>query len=268
MTSTVSLNVLLRLSSNARWEVRLKSQRAVPSRPADLARVHGLSAQAVRNYERGGLIPAARRTPNGYRVYSTVHARALDAYLAQVPAYGHAAAAEIMRAVHRGDLAGALHTIGAGHAQLLRDRETLDSVEDAIGLLVDRPAADRPDRPLPVGAVAHRLGVTPATLRKWERAGILAPQRDRTTRYRVYRAVDVRDAELAHLLRRGGYPLPHIATVLRQLRSAGGAEALAGSLADWRQRLAGRGRAMLTAAARLDAYLCLLESPPTPDAAG
>jgi DNA-binding transcriptional MerR regulator len=108
---------------------------------------------------------------------------------------------------------------------------------------------------VPIGAVAHRLGVTPATLRKWERAGILVPHRDRGTRHRVYRAADLRDADLAHLLRRGGYPLAHIATVLDHTRRAGGAEALAASLADWRQRLTTRARAMLSGAASLDKYL-------------
>ncbi|MEV7227181.1 MerR family transcriptional regulator [Polymorphospora sp. NPDC051019] len=230
-------------------------------RPADLGRAYGISAQTVRNYEHAGVIPAARRTPSGYRVYTPVHAGALGAYLALIPAYGYATAGTIMRAVLRGDLDAAFQVIDAGHAQLAGDRETLDSVEAAIDVLVGTPAARRPDRPLPVGAVAHRLGVTAATLRKWERVGILTPQRDRATRHRVYQADDVRDAELAHLLRRGGYPLAHIATVLEHVRGAGGAEPLASSLADWRRRLAGRGRAMLTAAARLDAFLCLPDEP-------
>ncbi|MET7439060.1 hypothetical protein ABZS63_16245, partial [Streptomyces sp. NPDC005568] len=30
------------------------------------------------------------------------------------------------------------------------------------------------------------------------------------------------DAELAHLLRRGGHPLDHISAVVRQIRTAGG----------------------------------------------
>jgi hypothetical protein len=38
----------------------------------------------------------------------------------------------------------------------------------------------------------------------------------------VYRAPDILDAQLAHLLRRGGYLLNHIATVLTELRQAGG----------------------------------------------
>jgi DNA-binding transcriptional MerR regulator len=130
----------------------------------------------------------------------------------------------------------------------------------AGGGAADRgPVRGRADDVVPIGAVAHRLGVTPATLRKWERAGILVPRRDRGTRHRVYRAADLRDADLAHLLRRGGYPLAHIATVLDHTRRAGGAEALAASLADWRQRLNARARAMLTGAASLDSYLRLRE---------
>ncbi|GAA3394358.1 TioE family transcriptional regulator [Cryptosporangium minutisporangium] len=220
----------------------------------DLAREHGLTAQAVRNYEDRGVLPPAERTASGYRIYSDLHAIALRAYLAQVPAHGYATGGEILRAVNNNAVDDALRAVDRSHVQLLRDRETLDAVGAAIGLLVT-PRDDRPDRPLPVSAVAHRLGVNPATLRKWERAGILRPERDRVSRHRVYRADDLRDAELAHLLRRGGYLLDHIATVLDQVRTAGGVDALAASLAGWRERLVDRGRAMLTAAGRLDEYL-------------
>jgi DNA-binding transcriptional MerR regulator len=201
------------------------------------------------------VLPPAGRTAAGYRVYTPAHAAALAAYLALIPGFGHAAAGTVMRAVHAGDLATAFATIDAAHAQLIRDRETLDAVESAAGVLIAGPAGARPGRPLPIGAVAHRLGLSPATLRAWERAGILEPRRDRATRQRVYEPADVRDAELAHLLRRGGFPTARIVTVLRQVRAAGGAGLLADSLADWRQRLTGRARAMLAGAAGLHAFL-------------
>ncbi|WP_240746781.1 TioE family transcriptional regulator [Cryptosporangium phraense] len=219
----------------------------------DLAREHGLSAQAVRNYERQGLIPAAGRTATGHRTYTERHRIALRAFLAQLPAHGYATAGEIMRAVDDDDLDVALRAVDRSHAQLLRDRETLDAVEAAVGVLT--AAAPVEPRALPISAVARRLGVTPATLRKWERAGILTPRRERVTGYRLYDADDIRDAELAHLLRRGGYLLGHIAPVVAQVRTAGGVEPLVESLAGWRERLTARARAMLTAAARLDDYL-------------
>ena len=225
-------------------------------RPVDLARPYGITPQAVRNYESHGFLPPAVRSPAGYRRYTSVHEAALAAYLTLVPAHGYPAAAEIMLAVNAGDLPTALATIDRGHDQLRRDRETLDAVAAAIGLLTG-PAPALSTGPLPIGAVAHRLGLRPATLRKWERAGILVPPRDPVTRHRFYGPSDVRDAELAHLLRRGGYLLDHIASVSAQVRAAGGASALASSLDNWRDRLTTRGRAMVTAAARLDAYLSL-----------
>lgn len=236
-------------------------------RPTDLARRHGISTQAVRNYERDGCIPPAERTPTGYRVYTEAHAAALDAYLALVRAYGHATGGRIMNALHAGALDLALTAVDRGHAQSLRDRETLDAVRGAVEQLTQRaeqpagrPGAGADTRS--VGELAHRLQVTRATLRNWEDAGILTPARDPATGHRVYRAADVRDAELAHLLRRGGYPLDRIAEVVRQIRTAGGTEALSAALEGWERRLTTRRLAMLDAAARLGHYLALRDPAP------
>ncbi len=84
-----------------------------------------------------------------------------------------------------------------------------------------------------VGPLARRLGIRPATLRKWERAGLVQPRRDPQTGYRIYSAADVRDAQLAHQLRRGGYLLEQIAPLIAQVRSAGGVAPLESMLRDW-----------------------------------
>lgn len=224
-------------------------------RPVDLAREHGISTQAVRNYERDGFLPPAARTPSGYRAYTTAHVLALRAHLALVAAHGYATAGE-------GHARGPLRR---PRRRPHRDRpqpptatpRPRDPRRRRGGRRCPRrgahrgrpgpPAGDRAPRPPP-----RRL---PATLRKWERAGVLTPRRDPRTGQRQYDAADVRDAQLAHLLRRGGYLLGHIATVVRQVRSAGGAEPLAASLHDWRKRLTTRGLLALTAAARLTDYL-------------
>ena len=112
---------------------------------------------------------------------------------------------------------------------------------------------------LATGSVAGAAAAwsSEACARAWERAGILRPARDPHSGRREYRADDVRDAELAHLLRRGGYRLAHVAAVVDRVRAAGGTAELAALLVDWRERLTDRGRAMLAAAGRLDAYLDL-----------
>ncbi|MDX3109682.1 TioE family transcriptional regulator [Nonomuraea angiospora] len=229
-------------------------------RPVDLAREHGLSTQAIRNYEEAGILPPAARTPHGYRTYTPVHREALRAFLALIPGHGHQTATSIMREVNGGTVEEALRLIDESHAQLLDDRRTLLAVERALRDLTaeEKPRAE--ERPGPggvtfIGPLARRLGIRPATLRKWERAGLVNPRRDPQTGYRVYTAADVRDARLAHQLRRGGYLLEQIAPLLAQVRSAGGIAPLEATLRDWHARLTARGRAMLTGAAGLDAYL-------------
>ncbi|GGT15957.1 MerR family transcriptional regulator [Streptomyces kurssanovii] len=282
-------------------------------RPVDLARGHGLSTQAIRNYEEAGILPAAGRTPHGYRTYTSLHAGALRAFLALAPGHGHRTATAIMRAVNEGAAEEAFRLIDESHAQLLDDRRTLQAVESTLRDLgpttasaqgagrvrgataepasasgtggvsgpgaasgpaaasgpragvgtggtaepdgVSRPGAASGAGGTFIGPLAAMLGIRPATLRKWERAGLVRPRRDPLTGYRVYDEADVRDARLAHQLRRGGYLLEQIAPLIAQVRAAGGLEPLEAALRDWHGRLAARGRAMLAGAAELEAYL-------------
>ena len=225
-------------------------------RPVDLAREHGLSAQAVRNYEGQGILPAAGRTRHGYRVYAPLHARALRAFVALVPAHGHRTAADVMRALNTGDVDVALALLDESHAQLLRDRETLAAVDAALrDLASSEPEVPSQRKVVFIGQLAGELGVGPATLRKWEKAGLIEPRRDPETGYRVYTAAEVRDAHLAHQLRRGGYLLRQIAPLIERVRHAGGVGPLEATLDGWRAGLRARGLAMLAAAAELSAYL-------------
>ncbi|SFO02747.1 MerR family transcriptional regulator [Amycolatopsis rubida] len=221
-------------------------------RPKDLAREHGLSTQAVRNYEEDGILPPAERGPQGYRTYAEHHAQALRAFLALRPGFGHARAAAILRAVNERSEDTAFQLIDEGHAELLHDRGTLTEVEHALRNLTREP--DVRQTVPSIGALAHQLSVHPATLRKWEAAGILQPERDRAGNRRYSPAV-VRDARLAHQLRRGGYPLARIAAVLQQVRHAGGVAPLEEASRTWRSRLTARAHAMLDGAAQLSRYL-------------
>ncbi|AXG78711.1 TioE family transcriptional regulator [Streptomyces paludis] len=237
----------------------LQSGERIRLRPVDLARGHGLSTQAVRNYEDAGILPAADRTPHGYRAYTPLHAQALAAFLALVPGHGHATATAVMRAVNEGAPEEAFRLIDETHAQLLDDRRTLRAVENALRDLppatAPGPHTATPGGATFIGPLAEKLGIRPATLRKWERAGLMHPRRDPLTGYRVYDEADVRDARLAHQLRRGGYLLEQIVPLITQIRAAGGLEPLEATLHDWHARLSTRARALLTGAAELDTYL-------------
>lgn len=228
-------------------------------RPVDLAREHGLSAQAVRNYEEHGALPAAERTSTGYRVYSTRHRTALRAFLALKLALGHHPSLEIMRQLHRGDLDGALESVDRAHEQLRRDRSTLAVLLRAAQDLGESDPVQghrgAGARVLGVGELAARIGISPATLRHWESRGLLSPVRMSGSDHRLYDPQQARDAELVHLLRRGGHGLQDIAMVLDQLRGGEGGHCLHEALASSRERVTLRGLALLRASAALADYV-------------
>ena len=224
-------------------------------RPVDLAREHGLSAQAIRNYDEAGILPVAGRSPSGHRRYTPIHAQALRAFLALRRGHGHQQAAEIMCAVNEGRLESAYRLIDSAHAALIAERETRTEVASALTALSGTAPVPLRGQPLTVGELARRLGLHSATLRTWESHGIVRPDRDPATGYRRYGSDCVRDAQIARELRRGGYPLPQVARFLDSLRDAGGAAPLSAFLDSWQERLTARARALLAGAAQLDAYL-------------
>ncbi|MFB7716073.1 MerR family transcriptional regulator [Nocardia sp. NPDC056100] len=228
-------------------------------RPIDLAREHGLSTQAIRNYDDAGVLPPSARTETGYRRYTPLHAQALRTFLALRAGHGHQRAMAIMRACNRDDSESAFRLIDASHIALRTERDTRSDVAKTLGSLSSTPPTPIPGPPLTVGELAHRIEVHPATLRAWEERGILRPERDRTTGYRRYGPECVRDADIARQLRRGDYPLDRVATFLDALREAGGADALRTFLDAWQDRLQARSRALLCGAAQLDAYLTMLD---------
>jgi DNA-binding transcriptional MerR regulator len=229
-------------------------------RPVDLARLAGVSTQQIRNYEDAGVLPPATRTASGYRTFTEVHRRALLAYRTLVKGYGPVAATQIMRTVHAGDVPGALALVDATHAALHTERTELRAANEALEAL-----ARAEPQPLPgpgpgpgglrVGEVAALLGVRPSALRVWEAAGLLAPGRERGTRYRTYSPADVRDARLIQTLRRSHYLLDQIRPVLEGLRREGSSTALRAAIAARGEALTGRTRAMLEGAGLLYAYL-------------
>lgn len=229
-------------------------------RPVDLAREHGLSTQAVRNYEEMGILPRAQRTETGYRSYIPLHAQALRTFLALIPGHGHSTATAILQAVNRGASATALELLDESHTQLNEDRHTLTVIAEALYDLARSRDTHAEASTTYIGPLARQLRLRPATLRKWESAGLLRPRRDPQTGYRVYSPADVRDAQLVGQLRRAGYLLGQIAAVLAHIRTAGSPQALEETLRGWQERLTERGRALLRGAAQLEEYLNMWES--------
>ena len=199
-------------------------------RTIDLAQAGHISVQQVRNYEASGLIPPAERSPSGYRRYTQKHRGALETARSLVDGYGWQRTRTIMQAVHQDDLPAALALIDERHAELTRNRVQIEQTMTALSMLAVQSApltTSRHAQRLRVGVAATQVGVRVSALRFWEQQGLLHPERDTRSGYRLYDAQQMRRLRVVVLLRDAGYDFNAIRTTLDELAAGQPAKAIA-----------------------------------------
>ena len=192
-------------------------------RPVDLARVAGLGVTQIRTYERLGFLPPAERGANGYRRYSPAHVEALRVARIVITGYGWQNALDVMRAVHAGDSAGVFALVNSRHAALNGQHARIKVALEATEAMLRRPteATTPRDRPsVRIKEAARTVGARQSAVRFWERQGLLQPEREPSTGYRLYDADQLGRLNVVALLRDVGYHFDAIREVLDEL--AGG----------------------------------------------
>lgn len=223
---------------------------------AAVARSVGYSTQQVRDLERLGVIPAAERSPNGYRRYQERHIIALRAYRALAAAIGPVPARQMMPTLVHDTLESAAEKIDDLHALLARSRDQVREASRGLqAVLTDTTHAFDDHDSMTIGELADALGVRSSALRHWEHEGLVTPDRISVSQTRRYNAQAITEARIVAALRSGGHRIPPISRVLDQLREHG-LTAEAQSLLDARlSDLSHRSVALLEAAGQLHALL-------------
>ena len=229
-------------------------------RTVDLARAAGISVQQVRNYEACGFLPAAERSPAGYRRYTAAHLRALLTARTLIAGYGWEPARQMMEAIHRGEQDAAVVVVDARHADLHRQRQAVQQTLSGLRTVSaslgqgSEPASSASQAQRSIGQAARLLGVRVSSLRFWEAQGLVTPQRDPASGYRWYGPEQMRQLEVIVLMRHSGYQAEAIRAVLDEL-AAGRAEQAILAAEQWLRELAEAGRRCVAAAAALWAYI-------------
>jgi DNA-binding transcriptional MerR regulator len=216
----------------------------------------GYSTQQVRDLERLGVLPAAERSPNGYRRYQERHIIALRAYRALAAAIGPVPARQMMPTLVLGTLEAAAEKIDDLHALLARSRNQVREASRGLQAVLTDPTHVFDDHDsMTISELAEALGVRSSALRHWEHEGLLNPDRISVSKIRRYNARAITEARIVAALRSGGHRISPISRVLDQLR-AHGLTAEAQSLLDERlSDLSHRSVALLEASGHLYALL-------------
>jgi len=227
-------------------------------RASDLGRSVGLSAQQIRNYEGHGLLPVVERQANGYRTYKHIHVVALAAVRAMLDAgWTQDHAIVVMHAIHAGDMALALAKVNERHARLDQQLRQVASTLEAIQAMADEPGMvsfGKHRQGLRIGEAAKVVGVAPSAVRFWEQQGLLHPQRDTESGYRLYDRSQLRRLHMTVLLREANYGFDAILSVLDEL-STGKQESSLRALEQRRREIAMSSERCARATSAIVAYM-------------
>jgi DNA-binding transcriptional MerR regulator len=190
---------------------------------AAVAAASKYSAQQVRDLEALGVIPAAARSRNGYRRFSTEHVHALRAYRNLAHAVGPVEARRAMREIRLLPRDKGAALICGFHTRLNDERQQALAARFALESI--RAEATTDGKPvegdsMTITELSHALGVRASTLRYWEKVGLVAPERvtTRAGTARRYTLTAIREARITAALRAGNYRIPEVQTTITAVR--------------------------------------------------
>lgn len=223
-----------------------------PLTTAAVSVASGYSVQQVRDLEARGVIPPAPRAANGYREFSGEHVRTLRAYRNLAEAIGPVRARGALREVRSLPPDQAVALVSSFHTTLARERDDALAAQRALQMTraeAGDEAVPTSEDTMTITELAGALGVRTSTLRFWEKAGLIVPERvtSRVGAARRYPLPAIREARITAALRAAGYRIPDVQNAMRSIRQLHDVEEPSKALENRIDAIAQRTRALLRA---------------------
>ena len=152
-------------------------------RPIDLARRLGVGTTTLRGYEDRGLAPPVPRSASGYRYYDSSHVAYFICVRAMLPAFDLTFIAAVLQEVQAGRIDAALWKANQAQADLWHELQIYDKTAD---ILLDRSWQPDSSSRMSIGEISAATGIPVTTIRYWEKAGLITPERNSHNGYRIY----------------------------------------------------------------------------------
>ncbi|WP_217592474.1 MerR family transcriptional regulator [Cohnella sp. GbtcB17] len=184
----------------------------------EIAKKLNISTSLLRHYEAWGLVPDVGRAANGYRIYTKEHEAYFRCIRAMNAGFGMGLIREVMPRIIRGEILDALWLINKAQVRLHSEKETVQRTVDMLDLkeLNDLPKY-RNIKAFTIGEVAEEANVSTSAIRHWEKEGLLAPERQQESGFRIYSASDIRKVLIIRTVQRVAYSLDTVREVLSEL---------------------------------------------------
>jgi DNA-binding transcriptional MerR regulator len=187
-------------------------------RGIDIAKKLKISTSALRHYEAWGLIPKVERAANGYRNYTRVHEAYFQCIRAMNSGFGMDLIKKVMPLIRNGQTLDALWLINKAQVNLHAEKEAAQKTVDMLDLkeLTAIPKY-RHKKTFTIGEVAKEANVSASAIRHWEKEGLINPDRDKESGFRIYSPSDIRKVLIIRTVQRAAYSLDIVREVLLEI---------------------------------------------------
>lgn len=152
-------------------------------RPTDIAKQLNISTTTLRGYEDRGLLPPVSRSATGYRIYTEKHLAYFRCIREMLVAFDLSFITKVLALVKEGHIDAALWIANKTQADLWNEKQTYKkTVEILLHNTIDMSITKK----MSIREVSKETGIPITTIRYWEKAGLLFPERNKENRYRVY----------------------------------------------------------------------------------
>lgn len=187
-------------------------------RPIDIARKLNISTSSLRFYEEDGLVPTPARTPSGYRIYTEEHLYYFQAVRSLSLGFGYKVTHNVMRKIINKDMLGAFWLINDSQANLNKEKQVTDQT---LAMLTDKDFHAELDFPkrgwFTIGEVAAELNLSTTALRHWCLEGLLKPEKDPESGYRMFTYELFQKVLLIRVIKASTWSLEDVRTMLTRL---------------------------------------------------
>lgn len=187
----------------------------------EIAKKLNISTSALRHYESWGLIPEVERAENGYRIYTSTHEAYFQCIRALNAGFGMDLVKKVMPLIINSKIHDALWLINKAQVDLHAEKETvqrtakiLDSTE--LTELTNIHKYNHKSN-FTIGEVAKEANVSASSIRHWEKEGLINPERDKDSGFRIYSTADIRRVHIIRTIQRVVYSLDIIREVLADI---------------------------------------------------
>lgn len=187
-------------------------------RGIEIAKKLNISTSTLRHYEAWGLVPDVERAANGYRIYTKEHEAYFQCIRVMYAGFGMDLIREVMPRIIRGEKLDALWLINKAQVNLRAEKETVQRTVDMLDLkeLIDLPKY-RNTNSFTIGEVAKEANVSASAIRHWEKEGLIKPEREQESGFRIYSPSDIRKVLIIRTVQRVVYSLDTVRAVLSEL---------------------------------------------------